>query len=300
MKLGFIGLGKMGSQMSLRLLKRGFDLVVYDIARSKVEYLVKHGAHPASGLKELVDSLKPRRIIWTMLPSGKPSDEVLENLKKVLQSGDIVIDGSNSNYKRTRKFYEEFKRKGINLLDAGVSGGVYGSKEGFCIMVGGDREAFAEVEDIFKALSAEKGYRFIGEGGSGHYAKMVHNAIEYAMMESIAEGIAMLEENPFGHVDILEILDLWNHGSIIRSFLLEVARKALEKEDLEKVLPYVDDTGEGRWSVQTAIEMKVPVPLISSALMMRFISQKGDDNVVFKVLALMRHEFGGHELRRKE
>ncbi len=300
MKIGFIGLGKMGYQMSMKLIENGFKLVVYDIDPEKVKKLVRLGAEPAKDYRDMVLSLDRKRIIWTMLPSGEPSDGILKELSNLLENGDILIDGSNSNYKRTRKFYEEFRNRGIHLLDAGVSGGVYGYETGYCIMVGGDVGAFREAEEIFKALAIERGYRYIGTGGSGHFVKMVHNAIEYVMMEAIAEGVMMLKEGPFEDLNIVEILDLWNHGSIIRSFLLDITKKALEKEEkLEEVLPYVEDTGEGRWAVQSAVELRIPVPLMADALMMRFISQR-EDNLIFKVLALMRHEFGGHEVKRKE
>lgn len=301
MKIGFIGLGKMGYHMSSRLLKKGFEIVVYDIDPRKVDQLTKLGAIPARSYQDLVSKLNPtERVIWTMLPSGEPTDSVSEELLNLLDKGDIIIDGSNSHYRKTISFYKRFKEKGIFLLDAGVSGGILGHKEGYCIMVGGDAEAFAKVEGVFKALSVKNGYRYVGSSGAGHFVKMVHNAIEYGMMAAIAEGLTMLKKGPFEALDLIGILDLWNHGSIIRSFLLEVTKNALEKEkDLESILPYVEDTGEGRWAVQTAIEFKIPLPTIASSLMMRFISQD-EEGFAFKILALMRHEFGGHDVKRKE
>jgi 6-phosphogluconate dehydrogenase len=301
MKIGFIGLGKMGYNMCKRLLEKDFEIVVYDIDTRKVDQLAKLGAIPANSYRELVGYLNPsERVIWSMLPSGENTEKVLEELLSLLDKNDIIIDGSNSHYKKTMNFYDKFSKKGIFLLDAGVSGGILGQKEGYCIMVGGDEKAFKRVEKIFEALAVENGYRYVGTGGAGHYVKMIHNAIEYGMMASIAEGLAMLKKGPFKSLDLINILDLWDHGSIIRSFLLRVTKDALEKEeDLESILPYVEDTGEGRWAVQTAIDYKVPIPTITSSLMMRFISQD-EEGFAFKILALTRHGFGGHAIKRKE
>jgi len=301
MDIGFIGLGKMGEKMVKRLLKNKINVVAYDVNSAKTAKLKHEGAIFSRSVRELASKLSTPRKIWVMLPSGESTNKTLSNLLDILNAGDIVVDGSNSFYKNTISFHEKFLNKGVFLLDVGVSGGIYGYEKGYCIMVGGDKRAFENFEGIFRILSTENGYLYVGKAGSGHFVKMIHNAIEYAMMEAITEGIDLLKNGPFKELNPKNILKLWNQNSIIQSFLVEMARKALEREEnLNDISPYVEDTGEGRWAVQTAIENKIPVPAIADSLFMRFISQREGNNLSFKVLALMRNEFGGHGVKKKK
>jgi 6-phosphogluconate dehydrogenase len=242
--------------------------------------------------------LKPRRIVWVMLTAGEPTEKALVELSGLLDKGDIIIDGSNSQFTDSVRMHAFLKEKGIFLIDAGCSGGPSGALNGLCIMAGGDQEAIKQVEPLLKDLSIENGYLYTGKIGSGHFIKMVHNAIEYGMMESIAEGLELIEEGPYKDSDLAAICDLWNNGSVIRSYLVELAGRAFKKDrHLSTIEPYVEDMGEGRWSVQTAVDYAVPFTTISNSLFERFRS-RSERRFGNRVLAALRHEFGGHDVKK--
>ncbi|HEX3629973.1 MAG TPA: decarboxylating 6-phosphogluconate dehydrogenase [Candidatus Dormibacteraeota bacterium] len=297
MQLAMIGLGRMGAGMTERLLQGGHDVVVFDRYASKaVEAVAKAGASPSSSLQDLGQKLKPPRVIWLMIPAGPPIDETIQSLEGSLSPGDVIIDGGNSNYRDSIRRSEMLHSQQIEFLDAGVSGGVWGLKEGFCLMVGGKEAIFKQVEPIFKTLAPPGGYAYVGPSGAGHYSKMVHNGIEYSMMQGYAEGFEILQASPF-NFDLHQLAALWNHGSVVRSWLLELAESALENDPgLEHIRGYVEDTGEGRWTLEEAIEHAVPAPALAMSLFMRFRSRQ-EDSFAAKVLAALRNEFGGHAVK---
>jgi 6-phosphogluconate dehydrogenase len=296
-QLAMIGLGRMGAGMTERLLQGGHDVVVFDRYASKaVEAVAKAGASPSSSLQDLGQKLKPPRVIWLMIPAGPPIDETIQSLEGSLSPGDVIIDGGNSNYRDSIRRSEMLHSQQIEFLDAGVSGGVWGLKEGFCLMVGGKEAIFKQVEPIFKTLAPPGGYAYVGPSGAGHYSKMVHNGIEYSMMQGYAEGFEILQASPF-NFDLHQLAALWNHGSVVRSWLLELAESALENDPgLEHIRGYVEDTGEGRWTLEEAIEHAVPAPALAMSLFMRFRSRQ-EDSFAAKVLAALRNEFGGHAVK---
>jgi 6-phosphogluconate dehydrogenase len=295
MQIGFVGLGKMGGFMVERLLRDGHSIVVSNRNPEPIKRAVSLGATAASDLKDLVQKLKSRRLIWVMVPSGDATEQVIRDLGNLLGKGDVIVDGGNSHYKVTVRHAEELKAKGVHLLDAGTSGGVWGLKEGYCQMVGGDEGAFRYAEPAIKTLAPEHGYLHTGPSGSGHFVKMVHNGIEYGMMEAYAEGFEILKESQF-KLDLGAIADLWLYGSVVRSWLLELAASALKREpDLASIEAYVSDTGEGRWTVQEAVDLAVSAPVIASALFTRFASRK-KEAFGNKLLAALRNEFGGHAI----
>lgn len=299
-EIGLIGLGKMGRGIALNMVRNGYRVVAYNRSRDKVDEIGNHGAGKAYTVEEMVGRLKPKRIIWVMLTAGTPTNEIIEQLAGMLDKGDIVIDGSNSNYRDSIALYELMKGKGISLIDAGCSGGPSGALNGMCTMVGGDREACKEVEQLFRDLSIKNGYLYTGSAGSGHFVKMVHNAVEYGMMQSIAEGLELMEIGPYKDLDLQSICELWNNGSVVRGYLIELAARALKKDrHLSAIKPYVEDTGEGRWSIQTAIDYGVPFSAISDSLYERFRS-RSDIHFGNRVLAALRHEFGGHDVKKAD
>ena len=296
MKIGMVGLGKMGGGMTRRLLKGGHEVVVYDVNADAVAALVEDSAEGATSLEDLTAKLEAPRAVWVMVPAGDITEQTIANLGEVLSAGDVVIDGGNSKYTDTLARYERLKAKGISLVDAGTSGGVWGLEVGFSLMVGADDEVFDRLEPVFATLAPEGGYGHMGRTGSGHYVKMVHNGIEYGLMQAYAEGFEILERCDF-EVDLHQIAEVWRNGSVIRSWLLDLAARALEEDPtLEKVAPWVDDSGEGRWTVEEAIELAVPAPVIAGALFARFAS-RDDDSFGLKMLAALRHQFGGHATR---
>jgi 6-phosphogluconate dehydrogenase len=263
-----------------------------------VEEAVANGARKAESIPALVGMLKPKRLVWLMLTAGEPTESAIRELSGLLSKGDIIIDGSNSQYRDSVRMHELLKEKGIYLVDAGCSGGPSGALNGLCIMAGGDPEAIKHVEPLLRELSIEKGYLYTGKIGSGHFVKMVHNAIEYGMMQSIAEGLELIEEGPYSGADLAAICDLWNNGSVIRGYLIELAARSFRKDQhLSEIEPYVDDMGEGRWSVQTAVDYAVPFTTISNSLFERFRS-RSKRRFGNRVLAALRHEFGGHEVKK--
>ena len=288
-----VGLGKMGINMVFRLLEGGHKVVVFNRTRSKEEPVKNKGAIGSDSIEELVSKLSAPRIVWLMVPAGDTTDLMLEEVSKYVEKGDIVIDGGNSYYKDSIKRHDLLKEKGINFLDAGTSGGIWGLKEGYCSMVGGEKEIFEYCEPIFKTLAPEKGYLYTGKSGAGHYVKMFHNAIEYGMMESYAEGFEILKTSDF-NVNLTEVTELWMHGSVVRSWLLELANNAFKLDpELKNLGPTVDDSGEGRWTLKEAIDNAVPAPVLAESVFARFRSRQ-ENSFANRVLAALRHQFGGH------
>jgi 6-phosphogluconate dehydrogenase len=296
MQLGLIGLGRMGSGMTLRLLQGGHQVIVYDRLPEAGAALAGKGATASGSLEDLGQKLKAPRAVWLMIPAGPPVDDAIQRLSGTLSPGDIIIDGGNSNYKDSIRRAEELRSQQLEFLDVGVSGGIWGLKVGFNLMAGGNQAVFKQVEPIFQTLAPPDGYAYVGPSGAGHYAKMVHNGIEYAMLQSYAEGFEILKAAPFGF-DLLQLARLWNHGSVIRSWLLELAQDALARDpDLSHIRGYVEDSGEGRWTLQEAIDHAVPAPALAMSLFMRFRSRQ-EDSFSDKVIAALRNEFGGHPVK---
>ncbi len=295
MKLGFIGLGKMGSNMVERLLK-DHQVAAYDKSTEQTQAVGKKGAEASSSLEDLVSKLTGRKIVWLMVPSGKIIDGIIDSLIPLMKKDDIIIDGGNSFYKDSLQRTKKVNEKGIHYIDCGVSGGIWGLKNGYCLMYGGENEVVNFVEPVFKTLAPENGYFHCGENGSGHFVKMVHNGIEYGMMESIAEGFEIMEKSNF-NINLAGVSKVWQHGSVVKSWLLELSSLALSNDpDLSKIKGYVEDSGEGRWTVETAMELEVPAHTISASLFNRFRSREGD-SFAMKVLAALRNEFGGHAVK---
>jgi len=291
-----VGQGKMGLNMTRRLLRGGHEVVALDRSRSAVEAAARDGAIPAASISEAVSHLSPPRIVWLMVPAGAPVDETVDRLGSVLSPGDIVVDGGNSLFKEAPRRAERLGSKGIRFLDAGTSGGVWGLTEGYCLMVGGDEEAYRTVSPILSTLAPPEGHAYMGPHGAGHFVKMVHNGIEYGMMQSYAEGFDLLSAAPYD-LDLRSIAALWNQGSVIRSWLLELAERALAKDPgLAALSPYVEDSGEGRWTVEQSIAAGVPLPSIALSLYMRFFSRQ-ENSFAMRMLAALRNEFGGHPVK---
>ncbi len=297
-RLAMIGLGRMGGNMVRRLRGDGHDLVVWDRDPDAVRALADEGAEPADDLADLCRRLPSPRIIWVMVPAGDPVDATLNALEAHLEAGDIVIDGGNSNFHDTLRRGESLKKSGVHYLDAGTSGGVWGLKIGYCLMVGGPDEAVAEVEPVFRSLAPEDGYAHVGPTGAGHYVKMVHNGIEYGVLQAYAEGYEILHASDRFDVDLHQVAAVWNRGSVIRSWINELAEDAFEKDGgLTDIRGWVADSGEGRWTVQEAIDLDVPAPVITLALQARFRSRQ-EESFAAKVIAALRHEFGGHAVKK--
>ncbi|MDF1576236.1 MAG: decarboxylating 6-phosphogluconate dehydrogenase [Bacteroidales bacterium] len=298
MKIGFIGLGKMGHNMVQRLLNEGHEVVVWNMDPAPVISLEKLGAIASLSVAELVEKLPERKIVWLMVPAGKPVDDNLNQLLELLNPGDIIIDGGNSNWKETQARSARAGEKEIFFLDCGTSGGVWGLQNGYCLMYGGDKAAADYAEPVFKTLAPASGYVYCGDSGSGHFVKMIHNGIEYGMMQSYAEGFEILEKSPFG-INLPKVADAWQYGSVVRSWLLELAVNALKEDPkLEKLEDYVPDSGEGRWTIQAAIDLDVPAPVITNALFARFQSRQ-KESFAMKMLAALRNQFGGHAVKSK-
>ncbi|MBI4687948.1 MAG: decarboxylating 6-phosphogluconate dehydrogenase [Nitrospirae bacterium] len=298
MKLGYIGFGKMGSNMVARLIACGYETVVFARDEKAMEEIAKYGAIPANSLQTLASELPSPRVIWLMIPY-EAVEAVVDELMPLLQKGDTVIDGGNSPYKESIRRSTEMDKKGIEFLDAGVSGGPGGARSGACIMVGGKKEVFKKHEDLFKDLSVKGGYGYMGKSGAGHFVKMIHNGIEYGMMQAIAEGFTLLKTSPF-NLDLLKVSELYNHGSVIESGLVGWLKRAFEEygEDLNKISGSVSHSGEGLWTVETAMELGVPVPIIEKSLKFRIDSQESP-SYTGKVLSALRHQFGRHEVFKK-
>ncbi|MCW3095439.1 MAG: hypothetical protein JWL77_1057 [Chthonomonadaceae bacterium] len=300
MEIGIVGLGKMGGNMAERLIQRGHRVVGCDPSPEAQDRLRQLGGDAAGTVTEMIGKLmQSPKVVWSMVPAGKVTEAVLAEAEAALSPGDIVIDGGNSRFSDSVRHYNELKAKNLNFLDAGTSGGIWGLKEGYCLMVGGDKEAFATVEPLLAALAPEGGLLHTGAAGSGHYVKMVHNGIEYALMQSYAEGFEILKASPYPEIDLHSVCELWRHGSVVRSWLLDLAADAFEHDpNLDKITGYVEDSGEGRWTVQESIEHAVPTPVIAMSLYLRFRSRQ-TDSFSMKVLAALRNEFGGHAVHPK-
>jgi len=295
-EIGMVGLGRMGLNMTRRLLRGGHRVVAFNRSPLPVEEAQREGAVGTRSLTELVERLGSPRAVWMMLPAGDPTTRMLDTLTPLLARGDIVVDGGNAHYRDSQRRAAELGAQGIHFLDAGVSGGVWGLQVGYCLMVGGEEEPFRRLEPVFRTLAPEDGYALVGPSGAGHFVKMVHNAIEYGMLQAIGEGFELLAASGFP-LDLSRIADLWNHGSVVRSWLMELVARALAADpQLERVRGYVEDSGEGRWAVQEALEKAVPLPVITLALQARFRSRQ-DDSFTARVVAALRQQFGGHPVR---
>jgi 6-phosphogluconate dehydrogenase len=298
MQLGMIGLGRMGANMTTRLLRGAHKVVVYDANTDAVRVAVGGGANGAQSLTEMIAKLTTPRVVWVMVPAGKPTDETIHALLSLLAPGDTIIDGGNANFRESQARYAFARERGVHFIDAGVSGGVWGLENGYCLMVGGDKEAVKQVEDIFLTLAPSGGYAHVGSNGAGHFSKMVHNGIEYGMLAAYGEGFEILEKSNF-HYDLHQLAELWLQGSVVRSWLLELAELALRKDAaLSSIRGYVDDSGEGRWAVQAAIDENVPAPVITASLISRLVSRQ-DESFSAKVIAALRNEFGGHVVKHE-
>ena len=296
MRIGFIGLGRMGANMVRRLLRDKHQIVAYNRTAEKTKEIAGEGADGAYSIAELVSKLEKPRAVWIMVPAGDATEAQIEELLEHLEPGDTIIDGGNTNFHDDQRRHPVLKAKGINYVDAGVSGGIWGLANGFCLMVGGDREAVEPLEPVFRSLAPADGYLHSGGPGAGHYVKMVHNGIEYGLMQAYAEGFEIMHASDYT-LDLQKISALWNHGSVVRSWLLELAERAFEgDQDLKHLKGWVADSGEGRWTVQEAIDKDVPAPVITLSLQTRFRSRQ-DDSYGAKVLAALRNEFGGHAVK---
>jgi len=296
MRIGFIGLGRMGANMVRRLLRDGHEIVAYNRTPEKTREIAGEGADAAFTIEELVGKLARPRAVWIMVPAGDATEAQIEELLEHLEPGDTIIDGGNTNFHDDVRRHPQLKERGIHYVDAGTSGGIWGLQVGYCLMVGGEAEAVKPLEPIFLSLAPQDGYLHVGGPGAGHYVKMVHNGIEYGLMQAYAEGFEIMHASDY-HLDLGGIAKLWNNGSVVRSWLLELAERALaEDQDLTHLKGWVADSGEGRWTVQEAIDKDVPAPVITLSLQTRFRSRQ-DDSYAAKVLAALRNEFGGHAVK---
>ena len=302
MEIGMIGLGRMGGNMAQRLLNGGHRVVVYDPRAEAAAGLAAMGAVAASSVAGLVKQLAPRRAVWAMAPAGDPTESTISALAQALSAGDAVIDGGNAYYKDSMRRGQMLAARGIDFLDVGTSGGIWGLRDGYCLMVGGPRQAFERLEPLFQTLAPgpDRGYSYVGGSGAGHFVKMVHNGIEYGLMQAYAEGFELLAAKEEFQLDLAQIAQTWRHGSVVRSWLLDLAAAALEQDhDLAGLQAYVDDSGEGRWTVQESVDLAVPLPVITAALQQRFRSRQ-EQPLSAKLLAALRQQFGGHAVRRAE
>jgi 6-phosphogluconate dehydrogenase len=283
-----VGLGRMGGNMTTRLTQRGHDVKTFDPGVDM---------RTASSLAELRDQLDKPRAFWLMIPAGKITEDAFQELLALGDEGDTIVDGGNANFRDSQRRFAGAKAKGIHFVDAGVSGGIWGLANGYCLMVGGDDEAVQRLEPVFRDLAPEDGYAHVGPSGAGHFVKMVHNGIEYGLMQAYAEGFEVMEKSEFG-LELGEIAGIWRYGSVVRSWLLDLLHDALEKggNDLSHIRGYVEDSGEGRWTIHEAIAEDVPVPVITAALFSRFASRQ-DESFAAKITAALRNEFGGHAVR---
>lgn len=301
MKIGMIGLGRMGMNMARRLIRDGHEVVAFNRSPEKTGELAAEGGIAAYSLEELVANLDQPRTAWVMLPAGEATEAAITALGDLLEPGDTIIEGGNTYYGDDIRRSSSLAEKGIRYLDAGVSGGIWGLQEGYCTMVGGPEEEFRRLEPVFQTLAPADGYMYCGKTGAGHFTKMVHNGIEYGMMQAYAEGFALLDDSPYGdELDFAALSSLWNQGSVIRSWLLELAADAFAKnERLDDLKGYVDDSGEGRWTVQQAVDTATPIPVLALSLFERFSSRR-DNDFRNRVLAALRREFGGHAVKTEE
>jgi 6-phosphogluconate dehydrogenase len=293
-----IGLGRMGANMTERLVRGGHRVITYDRSPEAIQRVVDIGAAGARSLAEFVKQLGPPRAIWLMVPAGDPVDQTIEQLLPQLTKGDVLIDGGNSNYKDSIRRAGKLQGQGLHFVDAGTSGGIWGLKVGYCMMIGGEKEIVARLEPIFKTLAPPDGFLHVGPSGAGHFVKMIHNGIEYGMLQAYGEGFELLKASQFD-LDLEKISHLWNQGSVVRSWLLELCESAFQKDpQLASIKDYVEDSGEGRWTVAEAIERNVPAPVLMLSLFARFASRQ-EMSFSAKVIAALRNEFGGHAVRKE-
>lgn len=300
MKIGLVGLGKMGGNMVRRLVGDGHEVVGYDLDEANVEAAAEHGAEKASSLQGLVEKLESPRAVWVMVPHGDPTEQTIEALLDLLGPRDVIVDGGNSRFSDSVAVAERCSREDVRFLDAGVSGGVWGLEEGYCMMIGGPRDAFKLLEPAFRTLAPEDGYAHVGSNGAGHFVKMIHNAIEYGMLQALGEGFECLDRSEFD-IDLQEVAELWQNGAVVRCWLLELLARAFEQEgnELDRIAGHVDDSGMGRWSVHYAVENAIPLPALTDALYGRFDSRV-EERFSDKVIAALRNQFGGHAVKEEE
>jgi len=299
MQLAMIGLGRMGGNMVERLVQGGHELIVYDSSAAAVKTHVGKGVKTAKDLADVAKQLAPRRVVWVMVPAGAPVESTIEQLVPHLTRGDIVIDGGNSNFRDSQRRAETLKTQGIEFVDVGTSGGIWGLTVGYCLMIGASPAAFRHCEPIFRTLAPPEGYAHVGPCGAGHYVKMVHNGIEYGLLQAYAEGYEILHASQDFTLHLGKIAKLWNHGSVVRSWLNELAERAFSRDDqLTAIRGYVEDSGEGRWTVEEAMRLDVPAPVITLSLLARFRSRQ-EESFGAKVIAALRNEFGGHAVQTK-
>lgn len=295
LRIGLVGLGKMGLNMALNLQRNSFGVQGFDVSQEAREEAGRNGLSVHESMEGLLESLDEQKIVLVSTPAGKITNAVVSQLVGLLRQGDILVDTGNSFYKESVKNYFLAKEKGIDFLDCGTSGGMEGALNGACLMIGGDREAFDQVEEVFASLAIEKGYIYAGKAGSGHYLKMVHNGIEYGMMQAIGEGFDILHASEYEY-DLEEVASVWNHGSVIRSWLMELAEESFKQDaKLDRIRGIIDSSGEGKWTVEEALELNIPVPVIASSLFVRSAS-KIEDSFSAKVVASLRNQFGGHDV----
>lgn len=302
MELAIVGLGKMGMNMATRLVRGGHRVVGYARTAATVQEAVDLGAEGAHSLQEVVSKLNSPRVVWVMVPAGKATDDTIEQLSSLLSKGDIIIDGGNSNYKDDATHAALLDPKGIDFVDCGTSGGIWGLAEGYSLMIGGKPEVVKKLQPIFETLAPapDKGWGHVGPHGAGHYVKMIHNGIEYGMMQAFAEGFSILKSKEEFGLDLAQISKIWQHGSVVRSWLLDLAARALEEDSkLADIKPWVADSGEGRWTVFESIDLDVPAPVITLALQMRFAS-RDEENYTARMLSALRNQFGGHAIKKAE
>jgi len=299
MQLGFVGLGKMGLNMVTRLERGGHDIVAFDRSAEAITKAEAVKASGAGSLDDLVKALKAPRHVWVMVPAGDPTESTIDALSKLLAPGDVIIDGGNTNFHDDVRRAEALGPKRIHYIDAGTSGGVWGLTEGYCLMVGGEADVCRRLEPLFLTLAPENGYLHVGDHGAGHYVKMVHNGIEYGLMQAYAEGFELMHASTYA-IDVAAVAALWMHGSVVRSWLLELTARALtENRELADLKGYVEDSGEGRWTLHEAIERSVPLPVITAALFTRYRSRE-DNPFSERLLAALRNQFGGHAVRKRD
>ena len=302
MQIGIVGLGRMGGNMATRLLRDGHEVFGFDPSSDALAELESHGGSGKSALADLVNVLDTPRTVWVMVPAGDITQTTVDELSEHMSSGDTLIDGGNSNYKESIRRANELAEKGIDMLDSGTSGGIWGLENGYCLTIGGNREAYERNLPIFKTLAPPEsdGNLYVGPSGSGHYVKMIHNGIEYGMMQAFAEGLELLEAKSDFNLDLAAICENWRYGSVIRSWLLDLTAEELKEDPgLDRLSSYVEDSGEGRWTVDASIELAVPAPVITAALQMRFRSRQ-ENPIGGRALAAMRNAFGGHSVRRSD
>ncbi len=302
MELLMVGLGKMGMNMAQRLKRGGHRVIGYARTAATVQRAIEQGIEGVFSLEEGVQRLSPPRIIWCMVPAGQATDEIIQQLIPLLQAGDIVVDGGNSNYKDTLRRAGQLQAHGLRFVDCGTSGGVWGLSEGYSLMIGGDAETVEYLRPLFETLAPapDRGWGHVGPHGAGHFVKMVHNGIEYGMMQAMAEGFSILKAKKEFKLDLHQIAEIWRYGSVVRSWLLDLAARALSEDShLSTIRPWVADSGEGRWTVFESIDLDVPAPVITLALQMRFAS-RDEENFAARLLAALRHQFGGHAVKYEE